>query len=33
MPVNQDLLEFLVCPETNPPVALADDGILSTLTA
>ena len=31
MPVNQDLLDILVCPETKQPVKLADDELLSKI--
>ena len=31
MPVSQDLIEILVCPETRQPVALAPDDLLSKL--
>ena len=33
MPVNAELLEILVCPETRQPVALADAGVLARLNA
>jgi len=33
MPVNAELLEILVCPETKQPVAPADDATLSRLNA
>ncbi len=29
MPVSDELLEILVCPETKQPVRLADDDVLS----
>jgi len=29
MPISQDLLEILVCPETRQPVALASEAILA----
>ena len=31
MPVNQDLLDILVCPETKQPVKLADEALISKI--
>ena len=31
MPVSEDLLEILVCPETRQPVRLADEALLARL--
>ena len=33
MPVSQDLLDILVCPETKQPVAPANDEILARINA
>jgi uncharacterized protein YbaR (Trm112 family) len=33
MPVNPELLEILVCPETRQPVSAADPGLLARLNA
>lgn len=33
MPVSQDLLEILVCPETRQPLSLADGALLARLNA
>ncbi len=33
MPVNPELLEILVCPETKQPVAQAEESLLSKLNA
>jgi uncharacterized protein YbaR (Trm112 family) len=33
MPVNPELLEILVCPETRQPVSAADAGLLARLNA
>jgi uncharacterized protein YbaR (Trm112 family) len=33
MPVNPELLEILVCPETRQPVAPADGGLLAKLNS
>jgi uncharacterized protein len=33
MPVSQDLLEILVCPETRQPLTLADAALLARLNA
>ena len=31
MPVSQELLDILVCPETKQPVATASDDVLATV--
>ena len=31
MPIDPELLEILVCPETHQPVAMADEALLGTL--
>jgi len=31
MPIDAELLEILVCPETHQPVAMADEALLGTL--
>jgi uncharacterized protein YbaR (Trm112 family) len=33
LPVNQDLLEILVCPETKQPVQTASDEVLARVNA
>ncbi len=33
MPVSDELLEILVCPETKQPVRMADDDVLSKVNA
>ncbi len=33
MPVSQDLLEILVCPDTKQPVALASSDVLDRINA
>ena len=33
MPVDPELLEILVCPETRQPVSLASEALLATLNA
>jgi len=33
LPVSQDLLEILVCPETRQPLTLADAALLARLNA
>ena len=33
MPISQELLEILVCPETKQPVAVADDALLARINA
>ena len=33
MPVSQDLLDILVCPETKQPVAIASEEVLSKVNA
>ncbi len=33
MPVSDELLEILVCPETKQPVRLADDDVLSKVNS
>lgn len=33
MPISQELLEILVCPETKQPVALADDALIARINA
>ncbi|PIE34129.1 hypothetical protein CSA56_08275 [candidate division KSB3 bacterium] len=31
MPISQELLALLACPETKEPVALADDALITTI--
>ncbi len=33
MPVSQDLLDILVCPETKQPVAMASDEVLAKVNS
>lgn len=33
MPLDKELLDILVCPETKEPVAMADAGVLDRLNA
>lgn len=33
MPLDKELLDILVCPETKEPVAMADAGVLGRLNA
>ena len=33
MPISQELLEILVCPETKQPVAIADDALIARINA
>jgi uncharacterized protein YbaR (Trm112 family) len=33
MPISQELLEILVCPETKQPVAVADDALIARINA
>ncbi len=33
MPISNELLEILVCPETRQPVALAEDQVIKDLNA
>jgi uncharacterized protein YbaR (Trm112 family) len=33
MPISDELLEILVCPETRQPVAVADDALIARINA
>jgi uncharacterized protein YbaR (Trm112 family) len=33
MPISDELLEILVCPETKQPVAVADDALIARINA